>query len=401
MTNAWDAPLYGLVWLAAGLASYVASGWGIFGALYGMVRHLVPPVALAGVLAWPMLATLESAPVAVAPVLTSGSDPTRLLLFWGPLVALLLACVFVIRPAVHRGVLHDHAALRRRRASSPGCSRSVSSGNSGALARAVLGLADAARARARGRRAPSGAAAAAYRAPQRARAAWLGLAGLATLVVFGTELVHLVDVSAGRYNTVFKFWYGAWVLLSVAAGVGVADAASTLAVRGLSAATRVVARGHAAARRAVCAVHARGVVEPRPRGQLRAASMRSPTSTRRAPPRRRRCAGRCTELPRDAVLLEAVGRPYAPTNRVSMATGLPTVIGWPGHEVTWRGSDAGVDRRVDDVTAFYTSGPGARADEVARRYRITHVYLGRDERELYGQDVAARFAGWHTVYRVR
>jgi len=73
-------------------------------------------------------------------------------------------------------------------------------------------------------------------------------------------------------------------------------------------------------------------------------------------------------------------------------------MGWPGHEVTWRGSDAGVDQRVADVTAFYTSGPGDVATQVARRYRITHVYLGPYERELYGQDVAARFAGWHTVF---
>jgi uncharacterized membrane protein len=53
---------------------------------------------------------------------------------------------------------------------------------------------------------------------------------------------------------------------------------------------------------------------------------------------------------------------------------------------------------MDDVNAFYSNGAGDRALEVARRYRVTHVYLGARERELYGADVAARFSGWHTVF---
>ena len=395
MTNAWDAPLYGLVWLAAGFVAYVAAGWGMFGALIGMVRHLVPPAALAGLFAWPMLSALESVPVGTSPVLTSGSDPVRLLLFWAPLVALLLACALVIRPALHRGVagvtlLYCAAALVAWALSVGG------SGNAAALTLRGAGWLTLP-ALALGAAFALGGAAIAYRDPNRARAAWLGLAGLATLVVFGTELFHLVDASEGRYNTVFKFWYGAWVLLALAGGLAIADALATFNARGASVTARAAVIG-AVMLLELCALYTPAALLSRGREGATRGLNALVYLEEESPAETAAIRWALAELPRTAVLMEAVGQSFRPTNRVSMAIGLPTVIGWPGHEVTWRGDGGAVARRMEDVTTFYTAGAGDPALEVARRYRVTHVYLGARERELYGADVAARFSGWHTVF---
>lgn len=395
MTNAWDAPLYGVVWLAAGFAAYVAAGWSMFGALIGIVRHLVPPAALAGLIALPMLSTLEGTPVGISPVLTSGSDPVRLLLFWGPLAALLLACALVVRPGIHRGVagitLVDCAAFLGAWVLAV-----LASGNSDALALRGAGWLTLP-ALAVATAFAFGSSARAYRDANHARAAWVGLAGLATLVVLGTELFHLVDASVGRFNTVFKFWYGGWVLLSIAGGIAVADAAATFNVRGATWIGRGAVLG-AAALIELCVLYTPAALLSR--GHEGAAPGIDALAYLQQENRAIYASidwGR-TALPRSAVVLEAEGKSFTPTNRFSMATGLPTVVGWPDHEVTWRGSGENVTQRMVDVRTFYTAGASAPALEVARRYGVTHVFIAARELELYGADVAARFSDWHTVF---
>ena len=72
--------------------------------------------------------------------------------------------------------------------------------------------------------------------------------------------------------------------------------------------------------------------------------------------------------PDDAVVLEAVGEDYSAFGhgRISTFTGLPTVLGWPGHERQW-GHDVGT--RADEVEQAYTATTAEEAAPVLRAPR--------------------------------
>jgi uncharacterized membrane protein len=83
------------------------------------------------------------------------------------------------------------------------------------------------------------------------------------------------------------------------------------------------------------------------------------------------------------VVLESNGDSFTDFGRVSMATGLPTILGWYAHEGLWRGSMSAPAARARDVALVY--GPGRRAEalDVLRRYRVGFVVVGDRERERY------------------
>ena len=98
-----------------------------------------------------------------------------------------------------------------------------------------------------------------------------------------------------------------------------------------------------------------------------------------------RLADRSLELADDAVVLEAPGDEYnASHNRVSSWTGIPTVLGWAGHEGQWRGNYDEVMRRRPDVEAIYTGGQPAQITLLLDKYGIDYVYVGPYERDKYG-----------------
>ncbi len=98
------------------------------------------------------------------------------------------------------------------------------------------------------------------------------------------------------------------------------------------------------------------------------------------------------------VVLEAVGGDFTGYARVSSRTGLPTVMGWVGHEIQWRGYPDNIDGseppfsdRSDDVAKIYTTEDMAEAERLLKRYKVEYVYVGRLERQRYGEDGLAKF----------
>jgi uncharacterized membrane protein len=355
---------------------------------------MAPPAGLAFVLAWPMLSTLQHVPLGVVPVLTAGSDLPRFALFWGPLLVILGVCAVIARP---RGnwAASGIAALYGTAIVGAWAIALSSSGNSAALVERGVGwltlvvlvalLAWSV-----------GAALEAARDGDRSRGAWLALVAGAASIFLVTELFHLSDALPGRFNTVFKFWYGAWLLLALASGVAVSDVITNAREMPVGIASRVAAGG-ALVVVALCALYipaailARGT-EGQARGLDALAYLRNDGRDDFATVEWARTLGP------DAVLLEAVGQPYRGGNPISMASGVPTVLGWNGHEVTWRGDGAAVGAREGDVATLYAEGASAKGLELARRYGVTHVYLGAREREKYGATVADRFDGWPVAF---
>ncbi len=93
------------------------------------------------------------------------------------------------------------------------------------------------------------------------------------------------------------------------------------------------------------------------------------------------------------MLLQGVGPSYGPGSVLAAASGVPTLLGWPGHELQWRPGVEFGDRQAA-VERIYREGATEQTLALARAFGVTHIFAGRLEAQLFGDDVAARFEGW-------
>lgn len=103
-----------------------------------------------------------------------------------------------------------------------------------------------------------------------------------------------------------------------------------------------------------------------------------------------------------AVVLEAASNgsydfylPSSPmgSGRVSDLTGLPTVLGWNGHQSQWRGRGHGaaVGSRAGDVPRIYEALQIDQVSNLITRYEIDYILFGAVERERYGSAGEQKF----------
>jgi YYY domain-containing protein len=85
------------------------------------------------------------------------------------------------------------------------------------------------------------------------------------------------------------------------------------------------------------------------------------------------------------IVLEAstINSSYTYISRVSTNTGLPTIIGWTGHELFWRQDPKEITQRVADVNYIYNTDNKKKALELIDKYNVSYVYIGQLERQLY------------------
>ena len=103
-------------------------------------------------------------------------------------------------------------------------------------------------------------------------------------------------------------------------------------------------------------------------------------------------------LPGKEVLVEAetfTNGDYSYNGRVSSFTGIPAVLGWPFHEVMWRGNTGDwYASRLGDIRLIYED-PGRRGELLAR-YNVTLLYVGELERDQFRVDTSG--GGLRTIY---
>lgn len=226
------------------------------------------------------------------------------------------------------------------------------------------------------------------------------LALVGGLLVSGVEFFYLRDVFGNRMNTVFKFYFQTWILWSMAAAFGIA--VLWHAGHGI---------GKLACRTGITILLLVSLIYP---------VLAFPTKTANFRWRQFREAwqtGRSTgdwralrytwtldggiylewsepdvaamirwlqDAP-DGILVEAVGGSYNDSYaRLSAYTGLPTVLGWVGHEEQWRGDTfVDKDQRYFDVRTLYESNSWEEALAIIRKYKIRYVCIGPTERSAY------------------
>jgi len=79
------------------------------------------------------------------------------------------------------------------------------------------------------------------------------------------------------------------------------------------------------------------------------------------------------------IVAEAVGGSYTDYARISTRSGLPTVLGWPGHESQWRGGATEMGSRAGDISTLYETSSTDEALAIIQKYKIRYIYIGNLE----------------------
>jgi YYY domain-containing protein len=225
---------------------------------------------------------------------------------------------------------------------------------------------------------------------------------LASLLILAPEFVYLRDQFGSRMNTIFKFYYQAWILFSIAAAIAVAFLLQNL--RGasewifkvgvvvlllagltypiLAIPNKTNALMLDSALQESWAVKNPSAFESAFVQWLSAHTLDDFERIRNENPAEAAGIEFLKSAP-DGIVVEAVGGSYTGFARISTYTGMSTIIGWPGHESQWgRGADI-QGAREDDVRALYTTSNWQTALDILKKYNVRYVYIGSLERSTY------------------
>ncbi len=209
--------------------------------------------------------------------------------------------------------------------------------------------------------------------------------GLAlTLIV---EFIYLRDSFGVRMNTVFKFYYQAWVMLGCASAYGfwwLLDRLEKPASRILFLLGAVILIGL-------------GLVYPVMAIPSRAADFKGPANLDGASSIAMNNpddwaaiqwldanAGQGIPSGSVPVILEApsvppAGGSYHYEGRISAFTGFPAVLGWAVHESQWRGNYDEQAKREPDIAMIYTTSDAQLTLDLLHKWDVSYVILGSPE----------------------
>ncbi|MCI0554357.1 MAG: DUF2298 domain-containing protein [Anaerolineae bacterium] len=219
------------------------------------------------------------------------------------------------------------------------------------------------------------------------------LISLGSLLILGPDFIYLRDNFGYRINSVFKFYYQAWILLSLASAYGIVVLLRRFDNRTHHSSSFRARHGGANIVFSVLftIVLIVGLTYP-------ALSIFSKTNNFKPPfgytlddfdrvqrenPEEAAAIQWLRSAP-DGVIVEAVGGSYSSQGhgRISIYTGLPTVLEWPGHEGQWR-EQALQGSRQQDIETLYSTTDWVTAQDIINRYNIRYVFVGNLERSSY------------------
>ena len=100
------------------------------------------------------------------------------------------------------------------------------------------------------------------------------------------------------------------------------------------------------------------------------------------------------------VLVEGNTVEYRWGNRYTIYTGLPGILGWNFHQRQQRGfiDYNGIANRLIDIPAFYTTTNVQEALSFLKKYNVSYIILGQEERALYPGDGLLKFDQYDGIY---
>lgn len=202
---------------------------------------------------------------------------------------------------------------------------------------------------------------------------------MGALLVMGPEFFYLRDQFGWRINTIFKFYYLAWLFWSVVAAFG-----SAVLLLALPRAWGVVFRLGLSLILVIGFTYTLLGLWSKTNGFRPAAgfTLDGTAYLRREKPDEAAAIDWLKAAP-PGVVAEAVGGSYSEFARVATLSGLPNVLGWPGHESQWRGGAREMGSRQADLARLYCTRHWEEALQVLQQYHIRYVYIGELERSSY------------------
>jgi uncharacterized membrane protein len=277
-----------------------------------------------------------------------------------------------------------------------------------------------------------------YHLKNRAHAFVLLLGASAFVIIAGCEVFYLKDVLTGsnfeRMNTVFKFYFQAWALLSICFGAGLFFTLDFL--RSVRVKRRIWRWGYRGALGLWCGMLlllvGAGMVYPIYASYSRYSLVNSlsvfaflqrdfsldgmkylatcqPSECGIATSADYEAMRWINEhISGDPVIVESIGGEYSYCSRVAVFTGLPTPMGWVSHEMQWRVNwirqlhtdhQQQFDQRVMDINQIYTNPSPAVVLDTMSQYTAQYLYVGPLEYQKYTGANLHRFHSFmKTVY---
>ena len=209
----------------------------------------------------------------------------------------------------------------------------------------------------------------------------LVIIGIGALLVTAPEFVYLRDQFGWRMNTIFKFYYQAWLLWSIAAAVSVIHLTTCT--------TRIWRRVSLVG---ISLLIIMSLFYPffslwsKTNGfQPANWTLDGTAYLRQQSPEEMSAIDWLQNAPA-GVVAEAVpptGGSYTQYGRVSMLTGKPAVLGWMGHESQWRGGNEAMGTRQTDLERLFCSRSWEETQAILDQYQIRYIFLGNLERLTY------------------
>ncbi len=222
------------------------------------------------------------------------------------------------------------------------------------------------------------------------------LMALGFYLLLGAELFHIVDSFGGawrRMNTVFKFYYQAWLLLGIVASFAVYSLNCDLfdyemvrmrAIRGIRGITRITVLTLLALLLVASFYYTAGAILDRSAASTEGRTLDGLAFLKESAPGEYAAIEWLRDEAEPGRIVEAVGDDYTDYGRISAATGRAGVLGWKGHEIQWRGSHQAFAGREEAIAAIYSGHYPGEARRLLQHYGVRYVYLGDRERQTYG-----------------
>jgi uncharacterized membrane protein len=210
---------------------------------------------------------------------------------------------------------------------------------------------------------------------------------IGALLILGPEFLYLRDQFGLRMNTIFKFYFAAWILWSTAAGYLLVDLWRKRNLRWLPVQAIAIIPLLMGLVYPVLSVWTKTQQFQPTYGRNLDGSMHPGYMSNED----RDAINWINAYLADGVIAEAIGGSYTYYTRVSTHTGFPTVLGWPGHEGQWRGGYLEQGSRQDDIRQLYQSSDWEITKGILDRYSIDYVFIGELERQTYPPVYDAKF----------